>query len=593
MVQLTNMRETMGRHCTPLAVAVLLVLSACVGTTSALPPGSMMQPPTSSPPPILEGQQPAMVVDSPTAPVSEDGQSWAGPSAPVMDGVQVVANRDSAIVLLPAVTGVVDYRVFRLPAGAAVSSVNGAEQVNGTVIHCAGYRQHNDKYTGTRELLRLVEVTNLSGPTTLVVEAIDTACPFTGHLAPSHHDIRVTIDEVPAVDRVIFSLFTAAEIQARYGSLILNGHGPGATLGGQGPTTPPKVLARTTIRVTPSGTAQPRTRDFFDDFDGRSGPITFANKVPDADRAYTPGRHFSNAKWDFYSFNDHDELAAITEERGLLHVTLPDWEQDVFASVVAVPRRVAKLSSTTYLHLTYEVATNSTSRRYWWVGLCGAGEPGKTFDASNHFAGRLINTPFFYQPDGYNVSVEGWNCLQFFPRDGAPFPLPPTNTRSQSDLRVMVNTAGAPARQSVVNLSPAQYPESAAAPSWFRQQDAAGNLGAPMLDDQLLISPRTRFDAYVRRDRVVLFVNGEQRLCNDFPNHALTMAEAGVAFGQVLYHSAAERLEFTRSYDDRGAQRYYLENAPYADERDWDNLGYEEDLAAPSSFDASRCFKAP
>jgi hypothetical protein len=59
-----------------------------------------------------------------------------------------------------------------------------------------------------------------------------------------------------------------------------------------------------------------------------------------------------------------------------------------------------------------------------------------------------------------------------------------------------------------------------------------------------------------------MYVNGEQRLCNDFPTVALTMAEGALGFGQVLYHSAAEREEFRAPYWDRTGQRYYLEIHP-------------------------------
>lgn len=541
-------------------------------------------------PPMME---PGPVTDSPTAPKSEDGKAFGGPVAPLMRGVQIIANRDSATLVVPAVAGAADYRVFRLPAGASVATVGEGEHVAGTVIHCAGYLQHNDTYTGTRELLRMIEVTNLTGPTDLVVEAIDSACPFSGHLASKHQDIQVTIDEVVAADRIKFSFFTADEIRARFGSVIINGHGPGSSLGMPGSTAPPKVLARTTIKVTPTGYAPARTADFFDDFDGTAGPVTLVGSFDDSGRAYRAGRHLGNSKWDYYVFNDSDAKADISVERGLLHVALPDWMQDVFATVVGVPRRPAAMSTTGYLHLTFEVASNATSRRYWWVGVCGAEGLGQTFDASGHFAGKLIQTSFFYQPDGRNVSVDGWSCLQFFPRDGSPFSLGPSNRRSESDIRVMINKAGAAARESVVNVSPPQYPPNAATPSWFRQQDGAGRLIAPILDEQLQQSPRTRFDAYVRRDRLVLFVNGAQRLCNDFAKYPLTMAEAAVAFGQVLYHSAAERLEFSRGYNDRTGQRYYLENAPYADERDWDNVGFEENVSAPSTFDATQCFQAP
>lgn len=544
-------------------------------------------------PPVMPGETTVPPVLNPTLPSTEDGGTFGGPAAPLMNGISVVPNRDSAVLIVPVVAGAIDYRAFRLPPGASVTTVDGREVVTGTVIHCAGYRQHNDVFTGSRELLRMVEVTNLDGPTDVVVEAIDAPCPFPGLTAPIHSDIQVTIDEVPAADRVNFSVYTEAEVRARFGSLVVNGHGPGTSLALPGSTLPPKVLQRTTVRITPEGRATPRTKTFFDDFNGQSGLIAPSGPADDAARAHSPGRRFSNTKWDFFKYNDHNDTAQVSEERGVLHVVLPDWGQDVFASVVGVPRKPAKLSSTSYLHLTWEVASNATGRRYWWVGLCGAPQVGQTFAADGHFTGRLVQTPFFYQPDGINVSVEGWNCLQFFPRDGSPFPLAPSNQRTEADVRVMVNTANAASRSSVVNLSPPQYPPAAARPSWFHQQDATGTLGAPVLDDHLLIAPRSRFDAWVRRDRLVLFVNGEQRLCNDFANNALTMSEAAVAFAQVLYHSAAERVEFTRAYDDRSGQRYYLENAPYADQRDWDNVGFEEDMIAPEGFDATKCYRAP
>jgi hypothetical protein len=397
---------------------------------------------------------------------------------------------------------------------------------------------------------------------------------------------------VPVSDRIRWSIFTPDEIRTRFGSLVLNGQGPGPSLGTQGSTTPPRVLARTAVRVTPTGKATPRTADFFDDFDGTGGPIVAGGIAEDGDRAYKKGRRFGNSKWDFFIYNDHEDMAQLSEERGLLHVTLPDWEQDVFSTVVAVPRKVATLSDTSYLHLTFEVASDATSRRYWWVGVCGAATAGQTFDAQNHFKGNLVQTSFFYEPDGVNTSLEKWNCLQFFPRDGSPFELGPSMKRSQSDIRVMVNKPNAPERDNVINLSPAQYESFEAAPSWFRMQNATGTLGDGMLDDQLLISPRARFDAFIKRDRMVLYVNGKQRLCNDFGNAPLTMAEAGVAWGQVLYHTAAERLEFSRDYDDRTGQRYYLENAPYVDERDWDNVGFESNVSMPADFDATQCYRA-
>ena len=71
----------------------------------------------------------------------------------------------------------------------------------------------------------------------------------------------------------------------------------------------------------------------------------------------------------------------------------------------------------------------------------------------------------------------------------------------------------------------------------------------------------------------------------------LTMAEGALGFGQVFYHSAAERQEFSPSYWDKRGQIYYLQNTPFIDARHWDNLGYSEHAAMPAGFDDSVCYQ--
>jgi hypothetical protein len=275
---------------------------------------------------------------------------------------------------------------------------------------------------------------------------------------------------------------------------------------------------------------------------------------------------------------------------------LADWAQDVFGSLVAVPRKVAHLPPDgKYLRITFEVPSDSTGRRYWWLSVCGAATAGATLNADGSLAGHIVQTPFFSQSDGLNPMLEGWNCFQIFPRDGSPYGLAPTGNDPQSDIRVIVNVAMPPPdqRNSVRNLSPNQYGNvNVSSPSWYRQMKS-GALSDVILDDQLFIGQRTRFDLYLSRSRAILFANDGQRLCNDFPSYALTMAEAFVGFGQVLYHSAAERSEFSVSYWDRTAQLYYLQNTPFIDHRNWDNLGFDEAVPAPAGFQAGDCYVAP
>jgi hypothetical protein len=178
----------------------------------------------------------------------------------------------------------------------------------------------------------------------------------------------------------------------------------------------------------------------------------------------------------------------------------------------------------------------------------------------------------------------------------------------ESDVMVMINkpipAAGLPEvlgtneqvvhgqYTSPVNVSPLQLDNPAGQIAWYYQVDSNGNPVAPLLDDQQLVSPRTKYDLYIRNNRIIMYVNGQARLCNDFttPTSTLNIADAAVGFHDVLYHSSGE---FTERFvdPDRGAAYYYRYNSPWIDKRTWDNIGFEENVAAPpSDFNPATCF---
>lgn len=585
------MRPTLG-----IAISFFVFGVNCSDATTT---GTDPDPKTGKPPAVIDpnvqvaGQVDAVVTANPNSPPDAGGHTLDWENAPLMTDVKVAVNRDSAIIVAPEVVGAYDYRVFAIPADVQIDSSSGGETVGNTTIYCAGVRQHNAPASAALEILRFLEVTGIEGPTTLVIEAIDEQCPFPGILASAHADIDVSKNQdMIAAERIPFSFYTEAEIRARYnGSLIINGHGPATVLGQPAPQISPHVLARTTIIVTPNTTATP-TSQFFEGFEN-SDPLIFMEEFPTPTTLFADdGLRYENANWNVYSYNM--EQTDVLIHNGALHMALADWAQDIFASTVAHPKQTVQLSNTNYLHVTFEVASNASARRYWWFSLCGP-DSGAATDGSGKPTTLFIQTPFFYQPDGKNPTQNQWSCLQVFPRDGSPFALGPTDVDPQSDIRVMVNTPNIADPNSVVNVSPAQHAQqygnpNLVYPGWFRQIDAAGNFTAPILDDQMLVAPRTRFDFFVRRDRVVMYVNGAQRLCNDFPSNPLTMTEGVLGFAHVIYHSSAERHEFSYSYWDKSGQRYYLQNTPYADERSWDNIGFDEDTAAPAGFDATTCY---
>ena len=531
-----------------------------------------------------------------------DGGPDAGPPLLVL---QVLANRDSAQLVLAPMPGAADYRAYALPATVALDG--GLESVSGTTIFCAGLVQHNLPATDAGVPLALLEINGLFDAGDVVVEALDRPCPFPGMIAADHHDIDVTNSEVEPAAQGVFSLFTEDEVRAAYGALIINGQGPATKAAQPAPPGDPRVLAAQTVHVVPTGNGAPLTATFFDDFSDESDQPVFIKSVPDAPpyHASQNGQLWQNSKWSIYSYGaHHDEDAAgdITDNmfhpyiaRGGLQMVLADWQTDIFSSAIAYPRQLAHPSDTAYLHITYEVQSDASERRYWNLFVCGADQDGGTMDANGELLGDLIQTPFFFDPDGLDPVAQGWNCFQIFMRGGWSVALPPTNTFPETDVRVMVNLSDAGVRTNVVDVDPDQilqtYPgQTGIGPaSWYRQE-SAGVLTAPMLDDQLRVGARTQYDLWLRRDRAVLFVNGQQRLCNDFPSAPLTMPEAAIGFGQVLYHSAAERQEFNVSYWLRTGQRYYLDDAPFVDSRTWDNLGFEENVPAIPSFDESACF---
>jgi hypothetical protein len=519
------------------------------------------------------------IADNPTAPKTEAGLALPWPTAPLMEGVTLVADRDSAVLELPAVAGAKDYRAYRLSDGVTIEGTETVKVLGGDV-HCAGYRQRNIKAPAQLELMRKLEITGLGKDSVVVVEAVDQTCPFTGAMGLVHKKINVISDNADPVDAENFEIFTEAEIRARFGSLIRNGHGAGPLAAPADPAlAAPRVLARTTLRVKAKGTdAPPPTATFFDDFASDDQPVFVSTSSHPRSQQ---GKIYQNAKWSFYTYGADDSQFFI--ERGKLHTVTADWHQDIFSTNIAYPRAAVQLDDAAYLKATFDVHSNSSSRRYWWTFLCGAETAGATMDANGLLKGQIVQTSFFYQNDGRNPSVDGWNCLQIFARDGWPSTIK-NQGRPESDIRVMVNTANAGDRDSVVNVSPDQYKltgskDNPGPPGWYG-----------ILDDQTVLAPRTKITLYIRRDRVIMFVNGEQRLCNDFTTHKLTMAEGALGFGQVLYHSTAERKDFTASFWDRTGQRYYMTNTPYVDERTWDNVGYEEKIGAPANFDASKCF---
>jgi hypothetical protein len=128
---------------------------------------------------------------------------------------------------------------------------------------------------------------------------------------------------------------------------------------------------------------------------------------------------------------------------------------------------------------------------------------------------------------------------------------------------------------------------------WERQIDSSGNPVGVWLDDQMNIEQRTRFDVFIRRDQVIMYVEGQQRICQNIDASSMTMAEGALGFWHVLYHTSAEFTEIRAGYDTADPQtdqHHLMHNTPFADMRSYDNVGIRENTSAPADFDPTRCY---
>lgn len=589
--------------------------------------------------------------------------------APPLGAVKYLPNRSSVRLYLPGVDGARDYRVFAVKDGVAVSADDSKrEHVAGADIYCAGLRQRNQctddeilpvKYNNAlldmpnceqfnldrrpnvpAQLMQTMEIDGVDEETTLVVEAIDRQCPFPGIFGTVHKDIKIyNVDigaptEQATVDGKSYSLQllpktfplrTEDEIRKDYGSMILNGQGPNQpTLDPKSPNYPespyirvaqpapaddPIVLARSVIKVTPTGSKElPEgftDSDFFDDFqDDADQPKLLRNTDPANDvLGVTAFNVYQNKKWIFYDIAN--EFSDFSINRGHLNMVFGDPAQDSMSLQAMYPRAhpvTLPSEANKYLYITYEVQRNESPRRYENLALCGSDKMGDTYVGDTIKAAPLPRPGFMNEEGTHPTNTLGWNCLTLVGRGAGYGFVPGGDIASHSDTSLkitVVRSHPAPAVGKYDDATLDQY-TTAFGPTqegpfplrWERQVDESGKPSGVWLDDQTNIWQKTRFDVFVRRDRVVIYVEGEQRICQDLDPSSMTMAEAAVGFWHILYHTSAEFGEIrrgTQSDNPQTTQHHVMHNTPFADWRGYDNVGIREDLPLPDNFNPKLC----
>jgi hypothetical protein len=499
------------------------------------------------------------------------------------------------------------------------------------------------------QLMQTLEVNGLKANTTLVVEAIDRQCPFPGLLGTTHLDEKIAnVDVGPPMAPAninnksymlkllpdTFPVRTEMEIRAQYDSMIFNGQGPNLpTFDTTSPAFPespyvrigypaeaddPVVLARSVVSVTPSGDdTLPdgfTDQDYFDDFDDDTDqPVLLRNTDPAMDIVGGHMNVYTTKKWVLYDVNN--QFSDFFVDRGQLNMVMGDPDQDSMSVQAMYPKRPVQIPTQPdqYLHVSYEVQRIETARRYENLTLCGSDEMGKTYTGETPAAAPVPHPGFMdggaigdsTVVDTNRSSTLGWNCLSLVARGAGYYGIPGGDVMSHSDtsLKITLVKKQTPPKDFMeydthitgfgTGFGPSQDPAFPAL--WERQIDASGMPSGVWLDDQLNVLQRTRFDVFIRRDQVVIYVEGQQRICQALDPSLMTMAEGALGFWHILYHTSAEFGEIRQAYDSADPKtglHHVIHNEPFADERKYDNVGFRENVALPSDFNKDLCFPA-
>jgi len=584
----------------------------------------------------------------------------SSPALPYIPNIQALSRRDTVVLVFPAVSGAADYRAYAVTSNVTFTDTVNGKQPRGAVIACAGFRQHSYAQTNStgqnaRELQQMLELPGFvtNGTYTIIVEATNTACPFTGLPADTDAVITSTFPEDSTYRNTDFhAIFKSFDtMKAQYGNEIINGMEPLSSWANRltspmgmvvpaanaaSPPGDPVVLARSAISVqTPAAdettnapiidVSNAVTDDFSNDLVVDPSNVT-TNPDYGPGAALAPYAQIPGA-WTFWGryMQNADGEETVTDSTGALryrtsgfhgfqvfqrhgrpYTTFGDGGQDIggtmsFASQRNLP---LQLDSTKYVHSMWRVNSDASHRRYWTWAICGAATRDVLVNTTTHIPViRPIITETAFTPGGDNPTAQlgplqaagtPKECLTILQEGRPESPRTDGGIRASGRLTAQIHPAGA--AKGIIALgnkftdSPA--PNGPSSLGFRYKTDASGNYKGPLIEPFDQTQPLTHYDVFLRPDRLVVFINGRQGFCVDLSSHPLTMKYGMVTYGDLIYHSA---LEWQEVSNVSGALYHHQMNAPIASSRIWDAIYEADQLDIPtqqlSTFDPTACFK--
>ena len=319
----------------------------------------------------------------------------------------------------------------------------------------------------------------LNEDTTLVVEALDAACPFQGIVAPAARPARTDPFMGFDVDYPAFQTPEQLAAASATGEVFING---------QGDATKPHAVARACLKVAPATPAAAKPDWSYD-----GAPETFSEPAQ---------KGFQIWELESPTFNVQYHTVATDEFTiggmfGELWATYGDWAADTNGKLRITPKTRATLAAKTFVHAQMEVDMISTQRRYPQLLVSDQEWPVQ----DNLVNGTTVLVQTF---GGITMPIEGQ--IQF------------------CDHRTW----------DVNNQCPMYDLER------LGEGDARFLSPRPELNGFSGVDRTMRFDVYVSTGRAYLLTNGQPYACVELPADKLVAGTATVTFGDVLYHSGAD-----------------------------------------------------
>jgi hypothetical protein len=424
-----------------------------------------------------------------------------------------------------------------------------------------------------------VHWSDITGPTQLVVEALDAGCPFQGLLGPKHLAPTLVNGDDNGGNNSLMNdtLFTVGELQAasKHGEVFVNGQFDGA------PT--PHPIARTAIQVAP--VTRP-TMDFASDFTNTSETFTESLDSQGQEACGLTKQLISEARAEDPSCDGAHMMTSANYESLLFDIDGPRftmgtalgelWTGYSGGKLRVFPKSApaAALSDSTYLHAVMEVSGFSTGRRYPQIMVS---------------AQDVVTSQWLLDrsPDGNGMSLLGGEGTA-----------PDANPNIQPVLVLNPIDSGVGRHileVELCNQRPWQVNDHC---PWFLLEEqnptSSGALGSwtprPDLFDRLQDDRSVRFDLFASTQKVYVFVDTLPYGCVDITNRTAKDVAGNVinptpkppsagpvylTFGDVNYHEGAEAGYF-QIYSS-----FHLNHELFETTRNYDYIAYSSNVPAP------------